>query len=157
MTDRVEISSPVVEKGLLRQFLDGHDVGCPGCGYNLRDLPGERCPECGQDIVLDLQLAEPRQAALLTGLIGLSAGVGLNGLLVVYYLIILLLVRFGSPDNRFLWTILIGLAVHGVALWAWLHFWRHVRQMRAGRRWSLSVACCILPLVDIVIFSIAIR
>jgi hypothetical protein len=24
------------------------DGGCPGCGYDVRGLPAERCPECGQ-------------------------------------------------------------------------------------------------------------
>jgi hypothetical protein len=145
------------ERELLRRFLLGRDVACPGCGYNLRDLTGDRCPECGQDIVLHLQLAEPRQAALLTGLIGLAAGVGLNGLLVIYYLIVLLFMRFGSPDNRFLVTILVGLAVHGAAMGTWLRFWRRIRLMQPRRRWALAAACCVLPLVDIVIFSVSIR
>jgi len=142
---------------LLRRFLLGRDVACPGCGYNLRDLTGHICPECGQDIVLHLQLAEPRQAALLTGLIGLAAGVGLNGLLVIYYLIVLLFMRFGSPDRKFLVTILVGLAVHGVAMAAWLRFWRRIRLMPPRARWALAVACCVMPLVDIVIFSVSIR
>src|SRR5688572_24753805 len=33
--------------GLLRAFLAGRDVSCPNCEYNLRDLAGDRCPECG--------------------------------------------------------------------------------------------------------------
>jgi hypothetical protein len=146
------------EADLLRRFLLGRDVACPGCGYNLRDLTGGRCPECGQEIVLHLQLAEPRQAALLTGLIGLAAGVGLNGLLVIYYLIIRFLARFpGPPDDSFLVTILTGLAIHGVAMALWLRFWRRIRLMAPRRRWALAVACCVMPLVDIVIFSVSIR
>jgi len=148
---------PSADRDLLARFLHGRDVACPGCGYNLRDLPGDRCPECGQEIVLHLQLAEPRQAALLTGLIGLSAGAGLNGLLIIYYLIISLFMRFGSPDNRFLWTIGIGLAVHGIALAGWLRYWRRIRRLRGGSRWLLALACCVMPLVDIVIFSLSIR
>ena len=150
-------ATPSVERDLLLRFLHGRDVLCPGCGYNLRDLPGDRCPECGQEIVLHLQLAEPRQAALLTGLIGLSAGAGLNGLLIIYYAIILLFMRFAAPDHRFLWTIALGLAAHGIALAAWLRFWRRIRRLGAGPRWTLAVACCVMPLVDIVIFSFSIR
>jgi hypothetical protein len=153
-----DASAGIASEGdLLRQFLLGRDVDCPGCGYNLRDLTGGRCPECGQEIVLHLQLAEPRQAALLTGLIGLAAGVGLNGLLVIYYLIVLLFMRFGSPDSKFLVTILVGLAVHGIAMGFWLGFWRRIRLMQPRRRWALAAACCLMPLVDIVIFSVSIR
>ena len=60
----------------LRAFLAGRDVECPGCGYNLRDLGGSRCPECGDELVLRVGLAEPRQGALIAGLIGLAAGAG---------------------------------------------------------------------------------
>ena len=145
------------EHALLRQFLHGRDVTCPGCRYNLRDLTGDRCPECGQAIVLHLQLAEPRQAALLTGLIGLSAGAGLNGLLLVYYALTLALMPYGPPDNSFLWTILTGFAVHAGALALWLRFWRRIRLAPSRRRWGLAAVCCVTPLVDIVIFSVNVR
>ena len=156
MTDAVAQVIPS-ESDLLFQFLHGRDVACPGCRYNLRDLPGTRCPECGQDIVLQLRLAEPRQAALLAGLIGLSAGAGLNGLLLIYWLIIKFFMRYGPPDNSFLFTIGTGFVVHAAALAVWLRFWRRIRLLSAGRRWTLAAVCCVMPLVDIVIFSVSIR
>ena len=142
---------------LIRLFLHGRDVACPGCTYNLRDLLGDRCPECGQVIVLNLQLAEPRQAALLTGLIGLSAGAGLNGLLLIYYVLMLALMPYGPPDNDFLWTILIGFAVHAGALAMWLRSWRRIRLAPTRWRSGLAAACCVMPLVDIVIFAAMVR
>lgn len=33
-----------------RRHLAGRDVPCETCGYNLRDLEAERCPECGDRI-----------------------------------------------------------------------------------------------------------
>src|SRR5882724_749530 len=71
-------------KELLRAFLVGRDVLCPACGYNLRDLLGERCPECGEEVVLQVGLVEPRHAAAIAGVIGLAAGAGMSGLLLVY-------------------------------------------------------------------------
>ena len=32
---------------LLRAYLAGRDIPCPGCGYNLRGLTIQTCPECG--------------------------------------------------------------------------------------------------------------
>jgi hypothetical protein len=45
----------------LRWYLAGRDVACPRCRYNLRDLKGRRCPECGLTLNLDaLTAAEER-------------------------------------------------------------------------------------------------
>ena len=141
---------------LLLQFLRGRDVPCPSCGYNLRDLTGDRCPECGQEITLRIQLAEPKLAAMLTGLIGLSTGAGFNGLLLIYWAIIRFYVRPGGMDSSFLWVIVVGFVVHGVALAAWLRYWKPIRRTRPAVRRSMAAACCVAPLVDIVIFSLTI-
>lgn len=44
----------------LRTFLAGRDVPCPVCGYNLRDLEQERCPECGTHVDLGVIVALDR-------------------------------------------------------------------------------------------------
>src|SRR5690242_19299363 len=76
---------------LLIRFLAERDAPCPTCGYNLRNLQGTRCPECGDDLVLKVNVADARLAPLISGLVGLSAGAGLNGLLVLYGLIRLMI------------------------------------------------------------------
>src|SRR5258708_6757298 len=83
---------------LLQLFLTDRDTPCPQCGYNLRSLRDERCPECGETLVLRVNVAEPRQGALITGLIGLSAGAGLSGLLLIYIAIQVL--RFGRMGTE---------------------------------------------------------
>src|ERR1700722_15423623 len=72
---------------LLLNFLAGRDVPCPQCEYNLRDLKVRRCPECGEDLVLRVNLAEPKLRIMIAGLIPLSAGAGLNALLLVFMVI----------------------------------------------------------------------
>ncbi len=37
----------------LASYLKGRDIGCVGCGYNLRDCTGEKCAECGLAINLE--------------------------------------------------------------------------------------------------------
>ena len=73
------------ERSLLREFLADQDIQCPQCRYNLRSLTGDRCPECGEQLLLGVHLVEPKLAAPIAGIIGLAAGAGLNGLLIVYY------------------------------------------------------------------------
>jgi hypothetical protein len=36
-------------------FLQGRDEPCPICSYNLRDLRGHKCPECGARLSLTLK------------------------------------------------------------------------------------------------------
>lgn len=44
---------------LLRAYLAGRDVSCSGCGYNLRALSGDACPECSSPVSLSVQADEP--------------------------------------------------------------------------------------------------
>lgn len=34
----------------IRAFIADRDLGCPTCGYNLRNGAGDRCPECGLEL-----------------------------------------------------------------------------------------------------------
>ena len=31
-------------------MLKDRDFACPGCGYHLRGIEGEKCPECGRGV-----------------------------------------------------------------------------------------------------------
>ncbi len=37
---------------MLKAYLAERDVACPGCGYSLKGCASDRCPECGQGIVI---------------------------------------------------------------------------------------------------------
>ncbi len=45
---------------LLSMFLRGRDVPCPLCGYNLRDLTQQQCPECRHEFLLTVGVTKPR-------------------------------------------------------------------------------------------------
>lgn len=60
----------------LRGFLAEQDEPCPGCGYNLRGLRTDVCPECRKSLVLRVGLVEQKLGALLAALSGLLAGSG---------------------------------------------------------------------------------
>ncbi len=45
---------------LLSMFLHGRDVPCPLCGYNLRDLTQQQCPECRHELLLTVGVAKLR-------------------------------------------------------------------------------------------------
>lgn len=61
---------------LLSTYLSNRDTPCPGCGYNLRGLTGERCPECNEMLALSVSLHDAHLGALMATLIpilGLAA------------------------------------------------------------------------------------
>lgn len=143
---------------LLRAFLGEHDVACPGCGYNLRNLQGSRCPECGDELHLQVGLVEPRQAAGIAGLIGLAAGAGLSGLLLGYVLIRLTLSGDQFSDmGRFLLINCGGLAIESVAILLWLRNWRRIRRLNTPARRALVIACWGLTLLNLFVFSVLIK
>lgn len=45
------------DAALVREYVRGRDAGCPGCGYNVRDLAAAVCPECGGRLELVLRVA----------------------------------------------------------------------------------------------------
>jgi len=147
------------DSDLLQRYLAKRDASCPRCGYNLRGLHGQTCPECGEALQLHVGLVHPKQGALITGLIGLAAGVGLNGLLLIYAAVIISRNGFDGVGFRdsFLIVTAGGLAIEGVALTAWLFRWRRIYRLNTTARRSLAAACWLLTGVNIIIFSFTMR
>jgi len=140
---------------LLQQYLAEHEAPCPGCGYNLCALTGDQCPECGQQLALRVELAEPKLAAFITGLVGLAASAGFSGLL-LGWLAITLIVRGHWPGDGQLNGILVGGLVMSLALLGrWVQRRRWLRCQSTGKRWALVVFCCALPLLNLTVFALA--
>ncbi len=88
---------------MLHTYLASRDVECPGCRYNLRALTGTRCPECNQELVLRVGLAEPHLGAYLGAMCGLLTGIGMAGVFLV--LVVWLSFKEGRPPRSYDWPI----------------------------------------------------
>jgi hypothetical protein len=144
---------------LLRPFLAGRDEPCPACGYNLRDLGTSTCPECGEALALRVGLAEPKQAAVLAGLIGLTAGAGMSALLLLY--LVLRVFVFGDRYYLFRGTFMVlnagGFAAEGLATVWWLRNWRKIRRLGPRPRRLLVAGCWLLTLANLILFTANVR
>ncbi len=124
----------------LRVFLAERDVACPNCGYNLRGLKGDTCPECSQRLVLSVALENPVSRAWLACILPLwiSGGAfGLGGLIVLAVAGEQFVrdLRRGSNSEETFWFLIYPLVIAAVMLTAAVLLTR-----RRGRRWLAAKA-----------------
>ena len=128
---------------LLLAYLGGHDEPCPMCEYNLRGLTGTVCPECGEALRLRVSLSEPKMAAYLCGLIGLSVGVGFSGIILAFGIVGTMMYGFGGGPPYWMIVALVSqFVIEGLAIWAWLVRRNWIRRRDRNHRWALAAAAC---------------
>lgn len=145
------------DSDMLRSYLAERDCACPGCGYNVRGLPSGRCPECNQVLVLLVGLAEPRMGLFLAAVIGAAAGLGLNGLLLLYAVVAIARFGMGGFFNYFIVHNAAGAVAQGLMLCLLLARGPRIRRWGRGLRVALAVAMWALSLVNVAIFSLFVR
>ena len=132
----------------LTRWLADRDVPCPLCGYNLRGLTGDRCPECGQPLRLSVALAEPYLKPWLTLAASLlvPAGLGILWACLVPFL--------GLPGRRrdqatVLLPILYQIAtipLAGLVIWRR----RSIQRWSRGSQWRVAGLAALLAVVSFV-------
>jgi hypothetical protein len=70
-------------EGHLVAWLDGRDVACPVCSYNLRDLKASTCPECSAPLVLAVASPNLNMAPWFVSVVALALGAGFDGVVSV--------------------------------------------------------------------------
>lgn len=144
---------------LLREFLADRDEQCPSCGYNLRNLHHDRCPECAQELILRVNLREPRLGGYVAGVAALAAGAGFSGLLILY---IMLTVLFrgrwgGGPPIGFVAVTGGGFLIESIALAFWLSRGREIRRLESPKRIALVAGCFALTIANLVVFTLSVN
>jgi hypothetical protein len=97
-------------------------------------------------------------AALVAGVVGLAAGFGLGGLMLIYGALIIFLMRQNPGGlGQFFLINAIGFAAHAVGLAVWLWNWNRIRRLEAVHRRMLVIVCWAMPIAFIVLFARYIR
>ena len=120
----------IQESETLAAYLLHRDVACPACTYNLRGLATDRCPECHQQLVISVSLAEPPIVQFVLATIGLAACGASFGTWILI-MTTTSMVKSGFPPSRlviiFILVPLAGVVVDVIFVWAFL--------AARGRRW----------------------
>lgn len=143
---------------MLTRFIASRDTPCPVCGYNLRGLLGNRCPECGRMLVLAVGTTEPRLAAFIAGLVGLSSGLGFSALLLVYLLFEAMFGRRGfSPRMLEVALLVMGALVGAAGVWAWVRMRKRLGRLREAAKWGWVGAAWLIGITFPVMFLLTVR
>ncbi len=148
------MSGTIDDEQLVQAYVRDRSVRCPSCDYDLRDLTGSACPECGQGLSLRVALARPNWAAFICGLIGLSMSLGFSSLLLLFAAVIMVVEGPASAMPGTFPALFVGLIVSGALLAVWLARSRTLRRQSGGRRWFLAGCCCSVPILNVVAFLV---
>jgi hypothetical protein len=150
---------PATDTEFLRSYLAERDIPCPVCGYNLRNLHSDRCPECGRGLMLQVGTTEPRMGAFITGLVGLAAGIGWNSFLLLWTLFVTI-VR-GRQFNRDMQTVLYiaipCVAASGIGLSFWMRKRHWVRTRSERQQWLFAGLMWVPNVLSFLLFTWAIK
>jgi hypothetical protein len=139
----------------LRNYLATRDAACPSCGYNLRGLSVQACPECNQEIGLRVALTEPRIGLFLVGVVGWALGAGFSLLLLVFVLFSSLKYSrsIGPSDYGFLVTLTVGATLQGGAVLLLILHNRRVRRWSLAARVWLALLGYVASLANVLTFA----
>lgn len=138
---------------LMREFLTLSDERCPSCTYQLRQLTGTTCPECGETLTLRVGSPHACSTAFIVGLIGLALPVGLIGIPLMTFLP-LMMFHSGRHIDRSSSMLPLHFFVTLVAclpLFIWLGFSRRIQRSKPTTRALLDGACWLAPIISVLI------
>lgn len=135
-----------IKREFLRSMLADVDEPCPVCEYNLRGLGGTACPECGEELVLRIGLAEPKLRLFIAGLLGLAFGAGFHGLVFLWagWMVIR---GNGGPQAMDFARLLVGVFLCGAGLVAWLRLRQSVRRATRPTQVVSLLLCWLVPAI----------
>jgi hypothetical protein len=138
------------KRDTLHSFLADRDEPCPNCGYNLRGLATDVCPECRQDLVLGVRVREPRHGPYVTAVVGLACGAGFHVFLSVIMLVDQLSRQGVQAASKLAYLALVDVLQICVLL-LFIRFRKHMAKWNARTRLSVAAAAWLVTICSVII------
>jgi hypothetical protein len=145
--EQEEIETGGNDAQLLASFLPARDVLCPKCGYSLRGLQTDTCPECSNTLRLVLQEAPVHAAWHTLGVIGLSSGIGFGWVVAADFAILYSTGSGLSLTGLSLFLSYATVLICGVLLWLWCRNRSRIAFMPRTTRIIMVAACFVVSAI----------
>lgn len=124
---------------MLRAFLAEHDAPCPICGYNLRGVMLDICPECECPIELGVSSSSSSLGAWLLALLSFAMPLSFDLLIGTMMTIGVIMSAGENPEGVFLMVSLVALTMVSVGmLWVLVARKRDWLRMARRKQWKLA-------------------
>ncbi|MEM9419610.1 MAG: hypothetical protein AAGA25_11260 [Planctomycetota bacterium] len=148
------VLAPADSGPTLQDYLANREEACPSCGYNLRGLMGNTCPECGVALTLRVGLMEPRLMGLIAGLGSASVAFGIGAFFMIGTLLLDDIGRFFRDEPIAAWTLLAMLLGGTLGLLILIIRRRRLYAMGRNKQTWLAI-CSIIIVVALVTFVLS--
>ncbi len=148
------------ESKLLKQLLALREFPCPVCGYNLRGIESDKCPECGAKLDFRVVSADLKLGPWIAAILGVALPLGFGVIMTLLFSYIVFIEGFsGNGEEYILGLFLLLTIVESVALGFLLHkrkkFWRNTTQYQQTiATMCIGVSAILTIIVIAVLFKI---
>ena len=128
------------ESELLKMLLAVRNISCPVCGYNLRGIASNKCPECGRSLELRVVSGDLRVTAWLVALLSAALPLGASVVFTIIGLSVSIQTGFRFPHNTRLVVIFLLLcAVYSTTLLLAVRGRRRIWKLPQPRQWRFAL------------------
>ncbi len=148
------------ESELLKQLLALREFPCPVCGYNLRGIESDKCPECGAKLDFRVVSADLKLGPWIAAILGVALPLGFGVIMTLLFSYIVFVEGFsGNGEEYILGLFLLLTIVEGVALGLLLRkrkkFWRNtIQYQHTIATMCIGVSAILTTIVIAVLFNI---
>ena len=126
--------------GLLERYVRERGGACPSCGYDLAGLTDEKCPECGERLVLRIGMVELRMGLFVCGILGFACGLGFTLTMLGFALHAVVSEPMYGPSIHELLPLMVGLVVSGAGTVFWVAKRGRIRRLAREVRVPLAMS-----------------